>query len=369
MKEFQIKEYSLIPPPYGGASVFLRRLIDRLNEDGYKVGGYYSPENKESEIVNSPLFDLFDYDGSETKILRLLRHIRRIYRAAKKYDVIHIHGQEMICLCALAHLLLRQKIVVSVHNSMLGDYYYRMAAFDRWGFNYLARKKDVVWIAVSSQAREELLKLPVQYGTPIFVIPAFVPDISAVEALPKPLSEYIASHKKNISFYGRSFMVHEEQDVYGFKDIIRLYCSVVDAYNDTVGLVLCISETSNALEIQKLKAYAKALGVDKRIYWQLGGIKGIRALWQASDVYIRPTSTDGDSVSVRDALAEGVRVVASDVCTRPEGVFTYRFGDDSDLKEKTFFALNIEDREERREDSFYIQMKEIYDRLLQGGCY
>lgn len=44
-----------------------------------------------------------------------------------------------------------------------------------------------------------------------------------------------------------------------------------------------------------------------------------RALAQ-SEVFLRPTAWDGDSVIVREALALGTRVVASDTCPRPEGV-------------------------------------------------
>jgi glycosyltransferase involved in cell wall biosynthesis len=39
-------------------------------------------------------------------------------------------------------------------------------------------------------------------------------------------------------------------------------------------------------------------------------------------IYLRPTRTDGDAVSVREALAAGVAVIASDVVTRPAGVAT-----------------------------------------------
>ena len=37
-------------------------------------------------------------------------------------------------------------------------------------------------------------------------------------------------------------------------------------------------------------------------------------------VFLRPTAWDGDSVIVREALAAGARVVASDTCPRPQGV-------------------------------------------------
>ena len=48
---------------------------------------------------------------------------------------------------------------------------------------------------------------------------------------------------------------------------------------------------------------------------------------QAADVFVRPTRVDGDSVSVREALALGCRVVASDVGHRPAGCLLFPVGD------------------------------------------
>ena len=55
------------------------------------------------------------------------------------------------------------------------------------------------------------------------------------------------------------------------------------------------------------------------------------AVMKASDLFVRPTLADGDSVSVREALAVGVPCVASDAAVRPSGVSTFRSGDALDL--------------------------------------
>lgn len=56
-----------------------------------------------------------------------------------------------------------------------------------------------------------------------------------------------------------------------------------------------------------------------------------RACIAAADVFVRPTRADGDSVSVREALDLGVRVVASAVGKRPPEATLFAPGDASDL--------------------------------------
>lgn len=58
-----------------------------------------------------------------------------------------------------------------------------------------------------------------------------------------------------------------------------------------------------------------------------------------SDVFVRPTRVDGDSVSVREALALGRRVVATRVGTRPAGVHLCEPADEGSLARALAEAL------------------------------
>ncbi|MFH0902402.1 MAG: glycosyltransferase family 4 protein [Pseudomonadota bacterium] len=60
---------------------------------------------------------------------------------------------------------------------------------------------------------------------------------------------------------------------------------------------------------------------------------------RACDLFVRPTRVDGDAVSVREALALGRRVVASDAATRPDGVVTFGNGDPDALARAMSAAL------------------------------
>lgn len=62
-------------------------------------------------------------------------------------------------------------------------------------------------------------------------------------------------------------------------------------------------------------------------------------LIRAADVFVRPTFADGDSISVREALALGVRVVASDAAPRPASCHTFTVGDALALADAVQSAL------------------------------
>lgn len=66
-----------------------------------------------------------------------------------------------------------------------------------------------------------------------------------------------------------------------------------------------------------------------------------RSLIASADIFLRPTLADGDSVSVREALSLGVRVVASDVGRRPAEVALFRAGDRADLARAVDLSLSL----------------------------
>jgi glycosyltransferase involved in cell wall biosynthesis len=57
-----------------------------------------------------------------------------------------------------------------------------------------------------------------------------------------------------------------------------------------------------------------------------------------TDLYLRPTATDGNSIAVLEALTMGIPVIASDVVPRAPGVILHRFLDASDFLEKVELA-------------------------------
>jgi len=85
------------------------------------------------------------------------------------------------------------------------------------------------------------------------------------------------------------------------------------------------------------------------------------AVMQTLDVFVRPTYFDGDAGSVREALALGVRVVASETDSRPQGVWRFPCGDADALADAIDAALA---RPAPRIDSTSLPaLLALYDRL------
>jgi glycosyltransferase involved in cell wall biosynthesis len=60
------------------------------------------------------------------------------------------------------------------------------------------------------------------------------------------------------------------------------------------------------------------------------------------DVYLRPTSKDGDAISIHESLIAGVPIVASDVVTRPKGVNKYIYLDQQSFIKAIELSLNTQ---------------------------
>lgn len=360
---YDIKEFGIVPPPYGGCSVYVKRLIDKLSSDGYRVGGFYTESCNDENMRYSSLYDRWIW--METHLLPC--KIWKYLKIVKPYSIIHSHfSLEGMSYLWMIKKLGRKRIVITIHNSMIKSYYRRMNVINRFFLKRMLHSKDVCWITVSEEGKRQLLSLPIKIESHIHVIPAYIPIVDeSYPPLTKDMQCYINTHKNNIAFYGHSFMQNAGSDVYGFKTIIDVYSMLIKQGYNNVGLVLCLSDVSDIDKIQELRNYAKKSNVDNYIFWQIGAINNVRTLWKNVDVYVRPTSTDGDSVAIREAIDEGCSVVASDVCKRPKHANVYKFGDNNDLCSKLISCLIKSRKQPNPNFEFYLRMKEIYNDLLK----
>jgi glycosyltransferase involved in cell wall biosynthesis len=152
--------------------------------------------------------------------------------------------------------------------------------------------------------------------TPAF-LPIEVPDVS----LPQDIQSWLEQRSPVIS--ATMFFRPE----YGFEILMSALSRLKQRYPQIGCFVMGSGE-----ERANAEALVEKSGLKGRVY--LGGDLDhdlCLALMARSSVFVRPTFRDGDSISVREALALGVPVVASNVGTRPEGVTLFTAGDVEEL--------------------------------------
>jgi glycosyltransferase involved in cell wall biosynthesis len=117
----------------------------------------------------------------------------------------------------------------------------------------------------------------------------------------------------------------------------------------------------------EMRSRVQEHGLADRILWISGGVPVLYPLLRRSHLFLRPTNTDGDAVSVREALYFGVPVVASDATVRPPGTVLFRNRDADDLTAQVRRVLSGElVSPEPAGRSSFDQIWQVYQGLAGG---
>lgn len=329
--ERPIAQISPLPPPYGGVSVHVRRLAAALAASGFRVVAYSGEGSDPIQGVEVVRLETFSWRG-------WLRSGGRRLGAS----VLHCHeGWEWAPALLLA-LASGSRVVVTVHSEVTMDalatfpWYYRLAA------RLLLASSRVRWIAVSPRIGERLERLGAKADS-LAVAPAYMPiavgDADS-SALPEGLREFVSSHHPVLTVYGwRVAVAPDGSDLYGF-DLAIQAVEQLRATWPGCGLVVLVPGGEPVEGIARLRREVAERGLDPSVCLWSAPLADPTPLWSATDVYVRPSRTDGDAVSVREVLALGGAVVASDCCDRPEGVRLFASGDAGSLRDAVLAEMS-----------------------------
>ncbi|MFE8599602.1 glycosyltransferase family 4 protein [Archangium violaceum] len=305
------------PPPHGGVAVHVQQLHGYLRERGVETvvldigkGGRPAPD-----VI--PVRTPTQYG---TRLAGFLREGWTVH--------VHTSGNnpKSWMLAATAGVRARAPRVITLHSGLLPDYL--AASVARRAFARVALAGYSRVVAVSEAVREALARCGVPEEK-LVVYPAFCgsqvrpgrvsPEIEAARARRLPLLA----------------MAHHPSPVYGRGLMFRALRMIADELPG-VGLAVFGPGTRS----EEFLRDAREHRVEELIE-DLGELEHSRALALISrcDAFIRPTTHDGDAISVREALALGVPCVASDVCGRPHGTYTFQVGNAVELAERVHHAL------------------------------
>lgn len=291
-----------MPPPIGGVSVFMKRLINH---------------------IPAKIFDPSKFGRSR------YYHLSRLLLTSR-YDVVFLNIITIKYLVVLKFFH-RGDIIVMDHNNRL---------FLRNRLVILIIKyflSNVTSIHVVSETiKSEYVKQGVTCLGQIQVSYSFIPPImrekdAIISQYPKELVRFIKSNRLIlISGYTVKFL--NGKDLYGFDVAIKLHAKLLKDDLDTKLLLVIPDMNSRSC------SYIKRLLEDHRIpensYYVLKKQIELWPLFLHANLFLRPTITDGYGISVAESVFLGCPALASDVCDRAAGAITYDVDNFNDFYEK-----------------------------------
>jgi glycosyltransferase involved in cell wall biosynthesis len=303
------------PPPYGGVSVHIKRLHRRLAALGIPSWVHCQPSlraGRDDRVLPASL--KFSWHAWIPE---------RGWRCDT--SIVHFHDGWTWAPAALAMLLRGKKVVMTFHDQQAGGAMWRGASrLERRVSRWLFRHPRVWWVAVSQEVRRQLIEKGVPPSR-ISVAPAYIPPRADADAssLPVSVRDFLGAHSPVLTTYAWRLTIDAQGvDVYGFDQCLELIRSLKADFPNA-GLAISLPEVSDAGYFRDLQARVVASGIEDNVLFVTEPLDDVHLLWQASDVFVRATNTDGDAVAVREALSLRVPVVASDASARPEGVVLF----------------------------------------------
>lgn len=277
---FKVFVVGSIPPPIGGVTMHVERLLSVLEKHRYSV-----------------------------RFLPIRGHsIIRFFRDVFWSDVVHLHSSNpylrltVSCFCRIFRIPL-----ISTIHGRLG----RFRGIRNW-----ADFKSVEWTTFPIVLNEQSFELAVKKNRHVRMISAFLPPMKD-EALPGHVEQAVSALKSkcrrvwSTNAFNLSFDV-DEKEIYGISDLIRIFCE-----NPDLGLTVS-DPTGNYL------GYLKSIKIDipENVLF-ITEAHSFYEVMKLTDGMIRNTTTDGDALSVKEALWLRKTTLATDVVSRPKGVICY----------------------------------------------
>ena len=324
------------PPPYGGVTVHIQRLMEKLDEFN----------------IDYVLYDVFggEREEKEDRII-CIKHPKLWmikYFLSSNREIIHNHttdwkGQIIVGLMGL----LGRRTISTLHSEKLIKSWKEYPVIKRKAIQF-ALKSSTSLIVVNSDIKEFCVSIGVDPDK-IFLIPAFIPpvlDTDEMNGIPGDIRDFLDSHYPIISANAFKITFFKGEDVYGIDLCIEL-CARLKENRDNIGLIFFLPQVGDTQYFSYLQQRLIELDLQKNFLFVTQPYPFYPLLLKSS-LFIRPTNIDGDAISLREALYFGIPSVASDVVARPEGTILFKNRDIDDFTSKVKDLLdNYQDYKQR----------------------
>ena len=304
-KKADIAIWGRVPPPLGGMAVHLRRLTPHLKRVGVTTHMYsirlVTPHHPEVTQVSH----------------RKLRWFLSIFfgRSEKVHYVLTEHS---LARAAAVLLTLRsKKVVLRVGGGRISSSKFKIKFWDRLLLKFaFSRATAVIGVSEEICSRIKLLG-----GKRVIHVPGFIYEYNVNQNSPPDIEIFLSKNQLPVLLSVGEIRDPWDNDLWGSNFLLNLLMQ-----NTNLRVVFCAYRISKDTNPQtRLRNEISKRGLQGR-YLILEEVPNLLTIMRHCQLFVRPTTTDGDSNSIREALNYGLPVIASDCVERPPGVITYPSG-------------------------------------------
>jgi glycogen synthase len=316
------------PPPYGGMAIQIQKW-HRTLIDHYEC---------ECVVLNIGESRTEKFDGCQ-QVFGYIDFVRKLYGFGRKGYLFHLvttgHSFKSwlsSLVCALVGMTNCFRSVL-VFGSGDAPIYLRSANFFAATLIRLTTGLAGRVICRNEEMRTALIAIGANPDK-VTILPGFLGIESCKDIpLPQTVQQFIDSHGPIIGatvYVPKNGVLYPE---YGLELIIAAVHELRKIYPN-IGVILMGPGYEAQAHIKDANQLSEHLCFTGPLFHDL-----VLNIMRNLTVFVRPTYSDGDSISVREALALRIPVVASDAAYRPQGVLRFATGNAHDFVEKLLRVL------------------------------
>jgi len=329
-KGLKVINVGLFPPPYGGVAIHLQRLLGRLQAAG----------------ADCLLIDLSGVPKQYAGVMGLTWARALVRLAVAGRSIVHFHNFTPRNTFFFWLLSLRHKTLLSWHNERFLDQLKALPPLGRSLATAFLRRMDR--IVVDSETTWRLAQQIIPDSKRLALIPEFLEPGTPRGMTNPEIMRLRENHRFLISSNAFAIAFHKGEDLYGLDLLVELMRRLVQEQGLDAALAFLLPLSGTTPYFSKMRGEVQRHGLADRVLFVTEPLKEAASLWSLSDLVVRATNTDGNSLSVMEALSLGVPVVASDCVDRPEGAITFKNRSIDDLEAKVVDVLLRADEHRRR---------------------
>lgn len=340
----KIAIFGIYPPPFGGVSVHVQRVAHKLQAQHNQIL-FFTTE----VWWRNKLFFLY-----LCKVAGWLWWYKPDYVI---YHSIYLSNSllEMELLQWLKNFLSYEIIFVEHDCRHL---YQRETPFKDRYTNVLATIDHLVLIGSRTHIsyQENYMHLSTYTVESAFLPPDIRQERAIVETYPIALFSFLKRHWPVMVINAYQLVLLDGKDLYGIDLMLQATEQLRSrpAGYPSIGLIIVLGQIGNEHYLKTVQSFINEKNLKDHIYI-MSGQKQLWPLFKRVTLFVRPTLSDGASVSVEEAHYCGIPVVASDICWRPAQTILFKTGNKEDLIAKLHEALRKTHDADQQRDHMHSQ--------------